>query len=69
MLRGAKVVVVFPPVSVSPDFIDYPYFADLGAIQTAATLRAAGAEAYVSKPISVVKFVETVNGLLAAVGA
>lgn len=44
MLRGAKVVVVFPPVSVSPDFIDYPYFADLGAIQTAATLRAAGAE-------------------------
>ncbi len=27
-------------------------------------IRAAGAEAYVSKPISVVKFVETVNGLL-----
>lgn len=31
-------------------------------------IRAAGAEAYVSKPISVVKFVETVNGLLAAAG-
>lgn len=27
-------------------------------------IRAAGAEAYVSKPISVVKFIETVNGLL-----
>lgn len=31
-------------------------------------IRAAGAAAYVSKPISVVKFVETVNSLLAAVG-
>ena len=36
-------VVVFPRVTVSRDFIDYPYFADLGAIQAAATLRAAGA--------------------------
>jgi len=38
------VVVVFPRVTVSRDFIDYPYFADLGAIQAAATLRAAGAD-------------------------
>jgi radical SAM superfamily enzyme YgiQ (UPF0313 family) len=44
VLLGAKVVVVSPPVRVSPDFIDYPYFADLGAIQAAATLRAAGAD-------------------------
>jgi MoaA/NifB/PqqE/SkfB family radical SAM enzyme len=44
VLFGAKVVVVSPPVQVSPDFIDYPYFADLGAIQAAATLRAAGGD-------------------------
>lgn len=31
-----------PPVSVARDFIDYPYFADLGAVQVAAVLRAAG---------------------------
>ena len=31
-------------------------------------IRSAGAEAYVSKPISVVKFVESVNGLLSAAG-
>ena len=36
------VAIVFPPMRVSRDFIDYPYFADLGAIQTAAVLRAAG---------------------------
>jgi MoaA/NifB/PqqE/SkfB family radical SAM enzyme len=29
-------------VSVARDFIDYPYFADLGAVQLAAVLRAAG---------------------------
>lgn len=38
-----KVAVLFGPVQISRDFIDYPYFADLGAIQAAATLRAAGA--------------------------
>ncbi|MEZ4300720.1 MAG: radical SAM protein [Polyangiaceae bacterium] len=43
MLSGANVAVLFGPLRVSPDFIDYPYFADLGAIQAAATLRAAGA--------------------------
>ncbi|MFO1261679.1 MAG: response regulator [Sphingomonadaceae bacterium] len=31
-------------------------------------IRSAGAEAYVSKPISVVKFVESVNGLLSVAG-
>ncbi len=34
-------VVVFPPLTVSRDFIDYPYFADLGAVQAAAVLRRA----------------------------
>lgn len=43
MPLAANVVVLFGPVRVSPDFIDYPYFADLGAIQAAAVLRAAGA--------------------------
>ncbi len=37
-----RVLVVFPPLRVSRDFIDYPYFADLGAVQAAAVLRAAG---------------------------
>ena len=36
----ARVVVLLPPVSVARDFIDYPYFADLGAVQMAAALRA-----------------------------
>jgi MoaA/NifB/PqqE/SkfB family radical SAM enzyme len=34
--------IVFPPLGVSRDFIDYPYFADLGAVQAAAVARAAG---------------------------
>jgi MoaA/NifB/PqqE/SkfB family radical SAM enzyme len=38
------VAIVFPPLRVSRDFIDYPYFADLGAVQAAAVLRAAGRE-------------------------
>lgn len=40
----SRVAVVFPPLRVSRDFIDYPYFADLGAVQAAAVLRAAGHE-------------------------
>ena len=39
------VAVVFPPLRVSRDFIDYPYFADLGAVQAAAVLREAGMRA------------------------
>jgi len=30
---AARVLVVHPPVSVARDFIDYPYFSDLGAVQ------------------------------------
>ncbi len=40
----ARVLVVYPPVSLARDFIDYPYFADLGAVQLAAVLRARGDE-------------------------
>jgi MoaA/NifB/PqqE/SkfB family radical SAM enzyme len=37
------VLVLFSPLRISRDFIDYPYFADLGALQAAACLRASGA--------------------------
>jgi MoaA/NifB/PqqE/SkfB family radical SAM enzyme len=40
----SRVAVVFPPLRVSRDFIDYPYFADLGALQAAAVVRASGHE-------------------------
>src|SRR5271165_2922025 len=39
-----SVLVVHPPTSVARDFIDYPWFADLGAVQAAAVLRSAGAD-------------------------
>ncbi len=38
----ARVLVVHPPVTVARDFIDYPYFADLGAVQLAAVLAERG---------------------------
>jgi MoaA/NifB/PqqE/SkfB family radical SAM enzyme len=34
-----RVLVVHPPLSVARDFIDYPYFTDLGAVQLTAVLR------------------------------
>ena len=40
----SRIAIVFPPIRVSRDFIDYPYFADLGALQAAAVLRASGFE-------------------------
>jgi MoaA/NifB/PqqE/SkfB family radical SAM enzyme len=33
-----SILVVHPPMSVARDFIDYPYFADLGAVQVATVL-------------------------------
>ena len=39
-------LVVHPPTSVARDFIDYPWFADLGAVQAAGALRAAPAGAH-----------------------
>lgn len=39
-----RVAVVHPPLSVARDFIDYPYFSDLGAVQLAAVLREGGGE-------------------------
>src|SRR5579862_2759833 len=38
LARRLRVLIVHPPVSVARDFIDYPYFADLGAVQLAAVL-------------------------------
>lgn len=38
----ARVLVVHPPTSIARDFIDYPWFADLGAVQATALLRAEG---------------------------
>lgn len=38
-------LVVYPPLSVARDFIDYPYFGDLGAVQLATTLRERGIDA------------------------
>ena len=35
---SVPVLVVHPPMSVARDFIDYPYFADLGAVQVATVL-------------------------------
>lgn len=35
-MPAARVLIVHPPVSVARDFIDYPFFADLGAVQLAA---------------------------------
>ena len=40
--RPLRALVLHPPMSVARDFIDYPYFSDLGAVQTAAVLRAEG---------------------------
>lgn len=39
-MAAARTLVIHPPVSVARDFIDYPYFANLGAAQVAAVLRA-----------------------------
>ncbi len=46
MLPGMsqRAVVVHPPMSIARDFIDYPYMSDLGAVQVAGVLRAAGLE-------------------------
>ena len=37
-----RVLVLHPPVSIARDFIDYPYFSDLGAVQLAAVLQQSG---------------------------
>jgi len=37
-----RVLVAFPPLSVARDWIDYPYFADLGPVQRAPPRREAG---------------------------
>jgi MoaA/NifB/PqqE/SkfB family radical SAM enzyme len=37
-----RTLVVHPPTSIARDFIDYPYFSNLGAVQLASVLRGAG---------------------------
>lgn len=37
-MPAPRVLIVHPPVSVARDYIDYPYFADLGAVQLASVL-------------------------------
>lgn len=37
-MLAPRILVVHPPVSIARDFIDYPYLADLGAVQLAAVL-------------------------------
>ncbi len=39
---NTRILVVHPPTSVARDFIDYPWFSDLGAVQAAAVLRDRG---------------------------
>ncbi len=39
-----RVAVVHPPLTIAADFIDYPFVANLGAVQLAAALREAGHE-------------------------
>ncbi len=47
-----RLAVLFGPLEVSRDFIDYPYFADLGAVQVAAVLREAGHEVVVADALA-----------------
>jgi MoaA/NifB/PqqE/SkfB family radical SAM enzyme len=42
MTTALATLVLHPPVSVARDFIDYPYFSDLGAVQLGAVLRELG---------------------------
>lgn len=39
---NARILVVHPPTTIAADYIDYPYFANLGAVQLAAVLRERG---------------------------
>lgn len=49
---GGKILVVNPPLLIKRDFIDYPYFANLGALQNAAVLEANGFHARVADAFS-----------------
>ncbi|MCK5845142.1 MAG: hypothetical protein KAG97_10570, partial [Victivallales bacterium] len=47
-----KILVANPPLLIGSDFIDYPYFANLGALQCAATLEARGHAVHVADAFS-----------------
>lgn len=46
MASADGTIVLFPPTTIARDFIDYPYFADLGAVQLAAVLDAPIVDAF-----------------------
>lgn len=46
MSGSTRVLVLHPPTTVARDFIDYPYFSDLGALQLAAVLDAPVVDAF-----------------------
>lgn len=48
----ANVAVVFPPLRLSRDFVDYPYFANLGALSAAGTLERLGHQVRVVDALS-----------------
>lgn len=60
-----RAVVIHPPVAIARDFIDYPYYADLGAVQLAAVLGCPVVDAY-ALPRSSLSFDGTGRGLLGA---
>jgi len=43
-MGATKILVIHPSVSVARDYIDYPYFTDLGAVQLTSVLTGAGFE-------------------------
>ncbi|MDQ3035165.1 MAG: radical SAM protein [Myxococcota bacterium] len=45
-MQRAGTIVVHPPTTIARDFIDYPYFSDLGAVQLAAVLGAPIVDAF-----------------------
>ncbi|AKF03228.1 Radical SAM domain heme biosynthesis protein [Sandaracinus amylolyticus] len=45
-MSRARTLIVHPPTTIARDFIDYPYFSDLGALQLAAVLDAPVVDAF-----------------------
>jgi len=50
--RNKKFLVVNPPLQIKREFIDYPYFSNLGALQNAAVLEGAGFHTLVADAFS-----------------
>lgn len=50
--KTLKVLIINPPATVDRDFIDYPYFANLGALQHASAVAASGYDVEVADSFS-----------------